>query len=113
MGNLTITANDIYTNGNKLTFWGTKTRTVNNGGGSGISQGGKVVLGSSITSTAILAANNSYTGNTAINSGTLKVGNSSGLGANLLTARFGKPNSGRSVRYQSPLRRRNRQDQLG
>lgn len=86
-GNLTISAKDIYTNGHNLNVFGTKTLAINNAGGNGIQQGGKLVFGSGFSGTVVLNGSNTYTGGTTLNSGggTLGIGNNNALGSGDIT----------------------------
>jgi autotransporter-associated beta strand protein len=74
LGDLTINAQNIWTNGNTISVWGTKTLTINNTGGNGISQGGGLHIRSAAT--VVLTGSNNYTGATTIGGGgTLQLGN--------------------------------------
>lgn len=74
LGDLTINAQNIWTNGNTISVWGSKTLTINNTGGNGISQGGGLHIRSAAK--VILTGSNNYTGATTIaGGGTLQLGN--------------------------------------
>lgn len=49
LGDLTVNAQNIWTNGNTISVWGSKTLTINNTGGNGISQGGGLHIRSNET----------------------------------------------------------------
>lgn len=90
-GNLTINVKE-HLHQSTLTVFGTRTLTINNTGGSGIQQGGKLSLGSNsagFTGTVQLNGANSYTGGTTMFGGTLAVGNNSTLGTGNLTVSGG------------------------
>lgn len=70
-GDLLINGSDVFTNGNTLQIWGSNGKTVTFN--TVISQGGGITVNQN--SNVVLLGANTYTGATAINAGTLTVGN--------------------------------------
>lgn len=70
-GDLLINGSDVFTNGNTLQIWGNNGKTVTFN--TLISQGGGITVNQN--SNVVLLGANTYTGATAINAGTLTVGN--------------------------------------
>ncbi len=70
-GDLLINGSDVFTNGNSLQIWGNNSKTVTFN--TVISQAGGITVNQN--SNVVLLGANTYTGNTAINAGTLSVGN--------------------------------------
>ncbi len=81
VGDLTINAQNIWTNGNTIKVWGNHTLTINNTGGNGISQGGGLAIQNGAT--VILTGSNNYTGATTFDgtNATLRLGNGGTTGS--------------------------------
>jgi fibronectin-binding autotransporter adhesin len=73
-GDLTISTQSIFTNGNTIHVYGNsgKTLTINNSGGSGITGSGGLSLEQN--SKVVLTGSNNYSGQTVVNNGTLQFG---------------------------------------